>query len=377
MEIRTLLGHIPQPLDLTVDTIYLMVDNPICVPSSNLPILPNKVDPTTGEEIENTVLYTTPDGEEKVVSYASYKSNNDILTVKINKRGMKIELSLAWFLNNKRNIIHLTPIEAKEAFERLQGELESEIGLKSNILDAKFARLDLAREIKTDKPLREYVPLFSNREYYRSKKKRFDDTHYIGNNSHTIAIYDKKNHLVHKGKDVSDLPDNFIRFEYRLYNKDKCKAVIGDKTVSDIINNWHSLEKIFNQGLRYFFFKEDPFDFFTPTVDNEKDRLIHHKNTGNNYWYKDYVELAGYSEVLRKFGSLEKFEMALKEVFGKGSREPKKKINRYLKLRNQYPSDDLKSIIEPLYAEIMWKLFIADGCWNYEEDQENLVYLKK
>ena len=99
--------------------------------------------------------------------------------------------------------------------------------------------------------------------------------------------------------------------------------------------------------------------------------------TGNNYWYKDYVELAGYSEVLRKFGSLEKFEMALKEVFGKGSSEPKKKINRYLKLRNQYPSDDLKSIIEPLYAEIMWKLFIADGCWNYEEDQENLVYLKK
>ena len=142
----------------------------------------------------------------------SYKSNNDILTVKINKRRMKIELSLAWFLNNKRNIIHLTPIEAKEAFERLQGELESEIGLKSNILDAKFAMLDLAREIKTDKPLREYVPLFSNREYYRSKKKRFDDTHYIGNNSHTIAIYDKKNHLVHKGKDVSDLPDNFIRF---------------------------------------------------------------------------------------------------------------------------------------------------------------------
>ena len=34
--------------------------------SINLPILPNKVDPTTGEEIENTVLYTTPDGEEKV-----------------------------------------------------------------------------------------------------------------------------------------------------------------------------------------------------------------------------------------------------------------------------------------------------------------------
>ena len=80
---------------------------------------------------------------------------------------------------------------------------------------------------------------------------------------------------------------------------------------------------------------------------------------------------------MRKFGSLEKFEMALKEVFGKGSREPKKKINRYIKLRNQYPSDDLKSIIEPLYAEIMWKLSIADGCWNYEEDQEKLVYLKK
>ena len=78
MEIRTLLGHIPQPLDLTVDTIYLMVDNPICVPSSNLPILPNKVDPTTGQEIENTVLYTTPDGEEKVGSYATYKSNTEL-----------------------------------------------------------------------------------------------------------------------------------------------------------------------------------------------------------------------------------------------------------------------------------------------------------
>jgi hypothetical protein len=118
---------------------------------------------------------------------------------------------------------HCLGVMTKEQYIKALDKFKEEL-LDLGIYDvswktADILRLDLYKDIKTERDFQSYIPLFNNlhMRYCRKSGPMFNYEYVFKNGTREIVFYDKKNHLIDKKEIIPEIlkNDNIMRVEVR------------------------------------------------------------------------------------------------------------------------------------------------------------------
>ncbi|HEX2786620.1 MAG TPA: phage/plasmid replication protein [Ignavibacteria bacterium] len=166
------------------------------------------------------------------------KGKLDNLFINKHKWGVQIKGSICKYYYGN-NLQTLTKNDTKFAFEKLNDHLHFNTG------NSKITRLDFAENFIMEKPIVNYLNLFS--ELQRFQMMRFSNNVYYNTSDKKIAVYDKIKEVKGKKGDIPSkifLPsDNVLRYEIRLLRR--IKKVFGKEIFQKDLTN----EVVFNNLL--------------------------------------------------------------------------------------------------------------------------------
>ena len=125
------------------------------------------------------------------------------------------------------NYAPLNQAEFQEALLNVETQLHIR-GISLSIMTGGISRVDLFRNITLDEPFANYSLLLN-----QLNGKRMAPCHHCGgtyfrwgNQQHCVVAYDKRAQMISRSRDVSDIPRQVMRFEYRMLNAKKAKKVL-------------------------------------------------------------------------------------------------------------------------------------------------------
>jgi len=143
-------------------------------------------------------------------------------------------------------ITDFTAGDLAEAVAMVQHQLK-ENGIIANGFNGRLWRVDTACDITAEYPFVGYYSVFNAMDYRLSADSDLGSTYRTGNKSVQWCIYDKRAELETRNQDTQHLPDNFIRFEYRMRKPSKLKGV-GFSNVTSLLENYDNLKAETHQG---------------------------------------------------------------------------------------------------------------------------------
>ena len=114
-------------------------------------------------------------------------------------------------------------------------------GIIADAFNGKLWRVDTACDIDAEYPFAGYGSVFDAMDYRLSADAHLGSTYRTGNKSVQWCIYDKRAELETRNQDTSGLPDNFIRFEYRIRKPSRIKRA-GFSDVTSLIDGYDKLK---------------------------------------------------------------------------------------------------------------------------------------
>jgi hypothetical protein len=103
--------------------------------------------------------------------------------------------------------------------------------------EAELSRVDTFQNVLTEEPYTSYYSLFALLKARRAIQRGYGTTWLVHNTQQEFCVYDKLVELQARGEDISRLPANTMRFEHRLLNKAKTKAVYGFASVRQLVGS--------------------------------------------------------------------------------------------------------------------------------------------
>ena len=245
---------------------------------------------------------------------------------------------------------------AQNAIELIQDSLE-EKGISVNLMDGIIKRADIYKNINLDHPFYEYENILKWIRCRRSTTSRHESTFYYKNGRRELIIYDKTKELIDKEKikpETEMIIGSQMRVEYKCKNKEAVSSFLMFNTVQDLIDNWESLNDIYNNNLRNFIFCLDELDKLEDTsYESEAERLkVFYKDNRKSFW-NNYRKYWASRTILSKWNSIEDLRMELKKYKIDAA------VSRMLKdLQKEIPmdSDDLSISTSKLFYEFKEKL---------------------
>mgnify|MGYP006096686933 CR=1 FL=1 len=141
---------------------------------------------------------------------------------------------------------------------------------------------------------------------------------------------------------------------YRMRKKQKCASELHYSTLSELLNNWNDLDKIYNDKVGKLFFKNAKY-----AINNKKrnalDELLYFYTQPTRSPFNEYLMAKGAEHVLAKLGDSMTF---LRELTQNSlGAAPSRNMNRFEKLllQSQYAHESGTTIGE-MYTEIYNKL---------------------
>ena len=177
----------------------------------------------------------------------------------INGYNWYMHFSIPKVYNNGNNFNPVNKEDTKAVLKHIENKLKEDVNLYTNINSAQVKRFDLFKNAVTEYPYRDYEPLFNILPVNRTNKevdRKVVDTYYKGNKQHCLVTYNKIKEMVGKNLDISNLPENVIRFEYRILKPEKVSS-FGIKTCVGVVNKFDEFEGIYNKYLKDNIFKKD------------------------------------------------------------------------------------------------------------------------
>jgi hypothetical protein len=140
--------------------------------------------------------------------------------------------------------------------------------------------------------------------------KRGYGTSFLWENSvHEVSVYDKRAEMKRKKKNVSGVPRNVARFEYRLLKSRKCRDILGFRSAGDLLIGFDEVKRSYVRAMEKQLFRCSPCEFPVTTVaDYElqlkalKDDLGNSKNS--NAWFDNFLRARGIASLLSEEGAV-------------------------------------------------------------------------
>jgi len=347
-----------------IDTVKIGLDRFEVSPGAELIINAGNLDYSTGA-IKQTHLFTDLKGREIHGAYAHYNSDNLNLTIK--PIGGHINAFVTFSAPKRLSDDNYNPITEKQmefAFESVQDELNIH-GIKTNIQDAKFSRIDTFKNILTNEETVSYARLFGLLSANRTKDRATHGatTWSFRNNSTEYCIYDKIEEMRNTGHLTEDMPKT-LRFEHRCKKASKVKSFYKNVVrVSDLKNyGWDALIERNKKAWVDNFFKYD-LDQIDYLVESEVRRELEiFKSKYGKYFFSKYLKAYG-AYYLASVGAgieiiksaLENMDYGRKKIY-RAERELKEAVLLVESVKQDHNSN--KTIGE-LYAELKTKMIMA------------------
>lgn len=261
--------------------------------------------------------------------------NDKLYTFDINRNGCRVIInpSKPW---HPFNLVSDTGTFANR-ITAVENQLK-ERGILVNMAGAKINRLDIARNIQTNEPVRQYGGVFSLLNMPRAKRQtHYPDGYATGNNSRGIIAYNKLEECRSQGHDV--VGDNMLRVELQNKKTDAVKRFLGLNSYSDLLNcGIEEMATVYRKTI-----KNETFNIKTPLYEqplipfnDSMEIMIDLKERYPHSWEGKYRKIFGINELLKLHGTLENYLKLVKEIAG-NRQQPKRvreDIQRQIVVRN-------------------------------------------
>jgi hypothetical protein len=240
------------------------------------------------------------------------------------------------------------------AVNRLEKKL-LRAGIETDIMKAIVVRLDCFANVESDEPFDHYLPLFRGLDFPRTARTRHATSLLWHNSQYEIAIYDKRAEVQHRRESVADLPDNVIRFEYRLKTPRRVYASLKLNTVQNLLDNYDVIRDHFKQTL-----KDNLFPYAVEGLNLstgsqiEAEMLAFKKSTQN--WFNDYLYAKGARSVEKRMGRSGLKRLVEQHLKGSAHRTEEKLRKLRMTLRLLRPAKGSRRLGD-LLDELKRKLF--------------------
>lgn len=182
------------------------------------------------------------------------------------------------------------------------------IGLEfHNFLAGKINRLDIFLNLALKYSFPYYASLLSDFQVNYLKGPIPQDNSLLWKNSQQeIFFYGKTNQLEQKGVDISEMPENAARLEWRLLKRKKIRKLLGVITIEDLCYIYPEFTEIFVNYMKSAFFGTDTVkdERKIPISDEPKDFLIlelHGLRSTKKRYILNWVQKFGYFNICSNF----------------------------------------------------------------------------
>jgi len=255
---------------------------------AELEIMPSAIDYKTGEQ-NNHKLFMR-ENHSWVLGAKAYMNTNRI-NVTIKPIGDSrdvfcfVQMSIPKFMNGD-NFYPIDDQLAKEMPKALESELNKR-GIGLDVNDLKVSRIDTFKNVFASEGFFDYVPIFRMLKAKRQNRRDYGSTFLWENKQREICVYDKLQEIQNRGFSIDGLPENTIRFEYRLLNSKSVKKALGFKNAKKLFNNMGSVREVYREALEYHLFGLDVTEF-EKLVGSQWQKAItyYSENEGRNWLSK-------------------------------------------------------------------------------------------
>ncbi len=145
---------------------------------------------------------------------------------------------------------HPTDKRGAEAALAIVQKHLSDIGLKTNVMDAQPARLDAFRNVVADEPYSCYAPVLGLLRGSRMEKRGYENGHLWENGVQQVCVYDKIQKMQRDKLPVEGLPSNSIRFEMRLLKSQKVRDTLEVKTARELLESYDAIVQVYERTMK-------------------------------------------------------------------------------------------------------------------------------
>ncbi len=175
------------------------------------------------------------------------------------------------------------------ALVTIERELRS-IGIKTNIETATMSRADSCKTIRTKEPYEAYTPVLSRLQGQRVAKRDYGTTFLWHNTLQEICVYDKREEMKRRKKNVSKVPANSVRFERRMLKARKVRDCLGFNSVADLLVGFEQVEVDYKSAMEKQLFRFSPVELEIMTAGDFKSRLLSFQKSGKKNYIAGYLE---------------------------------------------------------------------------------------
>ncbi len=231
-----------------VDTLHIWAEEATFVSSKlNLNLVGPPINTRDECPQKSTMTIQVDDGTSRTFyrAYRSDKKSGVSITAVDHK--VWIQCSLSHLFGETCYLLRsMTQAQAKEKIQALQIYLHDEVGIRVDLQTARISRVDLFRDIQTDHPFAAYMPLLQGIRVGQLIKETHDSTITYRRKKRAMQVYDKSAQLKATER-AENVPENILRWEYRLLKASQVKHRLGLCTVEELLLGWDRLRTEFDK----------------------------------------------------------------------------------------------------------------------------------
>jgi II/X family phage/plasmid replication protein len=227
-----------------LDKIRLYTNDFSVLAKANLQIKPHNVDMSTGRSISNNIAYYTHHGIP--IEGKGAFNNTDGVNLDIEHGYLAIEFNPLKRINGN-NYFPIDSEKLNESIDQIAIHVKDTVGINFNINNAKVSRLDICRNIETERPFIDYLGALDTMidpKYMRV----VDSETYSGywkkkNRSRQYVLYDKLHELRIRQKvnpkTLGIRAKNVLRGELRFMNSRTVRNALETMTINQLRESDH------------------------------------------------------------------------------------------------------------------------------------------
>jgi hypothetical protein len=347
---------------MTIDTVKLHLTDYSITADSNLVVQPATYNAGTGEVLHEFPLFRNDGGKIFNGSKAYLNTERLNLTLQPFTKGNSLTSCFVQFsipkIHNGNNFYSVGENGCQAVIGMVEGEL-AENGIRTDLYQADISRIDTFKNIQAEENYTSYYSLFALLKARKAIQRGYGTTFLVHNTQQQFCIYDKNVEMQSRGIDISQFPENTIRFEHRLLNKGKCQKVYGFSKVDDLFKGGYEMVKTKQvEEWRKSLFSHTPDEVVTLGARELESEMLYFKNKYEKYWLEWFLKAYG-AYHLAQVAGVEVIKIALKNV-----ESERTKVWRYEKMLDEVKKeiDFLKNVpgtdktLAHLYQELKDKV---------------------
>jgi hypothetical protein len=276
-----------------LDTVKLNLQDYKITSRAQVQVQPAPYTAGTGTRTEDVMLWD--DGERQHWGkYAFFNADNFNVNIKEMVSTDKREtLCMVQFSVPKvaigSNFETVDERQTAKAFKQIEKQL-ADVGILTSIENARLSRIDAVKTFETEENFGCYMPVLSMMSGKRVRRRDEGTSMLWLNGMQEISMYDKREEMLAKKRDVAGIPSNTFRCEWRGLKPRKVSEVLGLKTVKELLGNYDKVRTTYRDVMREQLFNRTPSEISLMTVRSIQEELELFIERGDRFPFQNWLK---------------------------------------------------------------------------------------